>query len=232
MEGRVQDFIRNLAARGRVLVLGGHAVIQHGLNRNTIDTDIWFEPRGGPDWWAEMVRPALDSFPQAYLWDLARRERFPFTALSPTIQEWGVARVGGLNQPLDLFRRPNNFEEADFDSVWERARRLEAESNIRVLHEIDLIASKESTERESDRLDIAFLEGKVRQELAPILAACDLAEAQSIFARYADHETCRAALRNPDAGVRDLAARTLREFADAGNPFAREMLAEVRGENG
>lgn len=207
-------------------MLGGHAVIHHGLNRNTIDADIWLEPFADSHKWAICVQPALDSFADTYLWDLARRERFPFAALSEKIVESGVARVGGLNQPLDIFRRPNNFEENDFDSAWEQARKLETETNIRVLNEIDLIGTKEGTERESDRLDIAFLEGKIRHDLAPVLAECDLAEAQRIFTRFADHETCRAALRNPDPNVRELATRTLHEFADAGDPFAREILAE------
>ena len=43
---------------------------------------------------------------------------------------------------------------------------------------------------------------------------------------YADHETCRAALKNPDPGVRAIALSVLKDFAESGDPFSIEILQE------
>jgi hypothetical protein len=37
----VQAFVNRLAAESRVVVLGGLAVIAHGLSRHTQDVDVW-----------------------------------------------------------------------------------------------------------------------------------------------------------------------------------------------
>jgi hypothetical protein len=44
MEKTVEQFIEQLAIRARVLMIGGLAVIAHGLSRATKDADIWLEP--------------------------------------------------------------------------------------------------------------------------------------------------------------------------------------------
>lgn len=230
MEGRVQDFIRALAARRRVLVLGGHAVIHHGLSRETKDADVWLEPGSDAGVWAGLLAEICADFPEGYLWDLAARERVAPEHLPALIEDLGVVRVGGLNLPLDIFRRPNNLNEADFDAAWHEARTLIDEKGLRVMDDVDLIVTKENTPREGDRQDITFLEGRIRGRLAPLLAQCPPEQARAIFARYADHVTCEAALKNPHPEVRALALETLREFAAAQNPFAREILQSL-GEN-
>ncbi len=95
-----------------------------------------------------------------------------------------------------------------------------------MLHEIDLIETKLGTGRGHGNEDMLHLEGRVQREFSPRLALCAPAEAAALFARYADHITCAAALTNSHAEVRALALETLREFAAEGNPFAREILAQ------
>lgn len=44
---------QNLAARQRVVMLDGLAVISHEHARTTYDADIWLDPSLSPDAWAE-----------------------------------------------------------------------------------------------------------------------------------------------------------------------------------
>jgi hypothetical protein len=230
MEVRILSFIRKLAGRNRVLLLGGHAMIFHGLDRPTVDSDIWLDPGNDLSGWCDLLEALLREYPDGYFWDLAGRRRCERAEVPEVVEQFGVIRVGGLEEPLDVFRRPNNFGEALFDEAWSLAAPLPQEE-VRVLSTIDLVASKADSERQKDMLDIAFLEGKIRADFAAILRACSPETARDLFARYADHETCRAALANPDPTVRSLAIETLRELAADENPFAREMLAGLGPEH-
>jgi hypothetical protein len=44
METPTDQFVRILTGSHRVMVLGGLAVIAHGLSRSTYDGDVWLEP--------------------------------------------------------------------------------------------------------------------------------------------------------------------------------------------
>jgi hypothetical protein len=69
-------FIRELAARHRVILLGGMAMIAHGLTRQTKDFDIWLEPFSGAQEWAAMLLATTRIFAEAKLWSLAQRPVF------------------------------------------------------------------------------------------------------------------------------------------------------------
>ncbi len=222
----VTPFARSLADSSRVLLLGGLAVIFHGLPRLTKDVDVWLDPGAAPEEWTADVARSLERFPGSYLWDLSRRERIDLDELPSCIVDVGVIRIGGIDGDLDIFRRPNNLKEEDFDAAWAESLPM-AEEGVRVLDAPILIATKSDTGRKMDFDDIMFLEGKIRDEYSPILAGCGPEDARRMFARYVDHETCRAALTNPHEEVRALAIETLREMAAGQNPFAREMLAEL-----
>lgn len=43
MAGTVQNFLDHLMARNRVVLIGGLAVIAHGLSSHTRDVDIWLD---------------------------------------------------------------------------------------------------------------------------------------------------------------------------------------------
>ena len=216
-------FVRTLAAEHRVLLLGGLAVIYHGHSRLTKDVDIWLDPGVSSDAWAAALHTVLATVPSAHLWDLSRRLKVLGGEIAEVVDAVGVIRVGGLECDLDVFRVPNNLEPADFEAAWSASVPFHEEP-FRVMDEPLLIATKLDTDRQRDREDISFLENRIRGRLSPILAACSPEEARAHFARYADHVTCEAALRNPHPAVRALAIETLREFAAAQNPFARELL--------
>ncbi len=147
MEVRVLAYIRELARRHRVLLLGGHAMILHGLDRSTTDSDIWLEPLGEVSDWCRQLELLLREYPAAYFWDLATRRRCHPSEVAEVVENFGVIRVDGLEEALDIFRRPNNFSEAQFDEAWSLAASL-PEEEVRVLSAIDLLASKADTDRQ------------------------------------------------------------------------------------
>ncbi len=57
------ELIAMFAARTRVLVLGGVAVIAHGMSRNTHDADVWVEPGENAVSWANLVLAVIAGFP-------------------------------------------------------------------------------------------------------------------------------------------------------------------------
>lgn len=61
------DLVRRLAARFRVLTLGGVAVITHGLSRNTHDLGVWLDP---------MDPPLAGVLPSFRFWPILRRSAF------------------------------------------------------------------------------------------------------------------------------------------------------------
>jgi hypothetical protein len=219
-----QDFIEQLATRGRLLVLGGLAVIAHGLARSTRDADVWLEPFTGLDEWTEVLRNVLAAYPDASPYDLRNRRATPPDNIGDVVARDGVVRIAGLDRALDIFHRPHNMAPEDFQTVWDRAA-LKME-NTRVPEDIDLLVTKEETSRPQDVADVAFLEQKIRTRLSDVLKTCSVQEAEAIFQRYADHATCAAALHNSDTGVQALAVKILREFADTGDPFAERLLQE------
>lgn len=206
-------------------MLGGLAVIAHGLARSTKDADIWLEPFSSEAAWAKVLESVLPAFQGARPYDLRERQVVECTEIQKVVVRDGVIRVIGLDRPLDVFRTPHNWTAKDFDGVWERA--MTGISPVRVPDDIDLLVSKEHTSRAQDIADISFLENKVRSRLSGALRTCSYDEAVSMFKRYADHETCRAALQNSDPRIRAIALDVLRDMAESGDPFSAEIL---RGE--
>src|SRR5258708_22010525 len=114
----VPPVARSVAECSRVLLLGGLAVIFHGLPRLTKDVDVWLDPGPTAEDWAARVNQSLGRFSGAYLWDLSRRERISAGELAECAAAAGVIRIGGIDGDLDVFRRPNNLPEDDFDAAW------------------------------------------------------------------------------------------------------------------
>ncbi len=222
MAATLQQFLARVASRQRAVVIGGLAVIAHGLSRPTKDGDAWLDPLDSPRAWADRLRETSREFLETGLWSLAERRIAQVEDLEKIATVDGVVRVTGLVTDLDLFYRPNGFEIADFDAVWERASVWAEE--VRVAETLDLIVTKDGTGREQDQLDIAFLEAKLRNDLSPRLKTATIAEAEAIFARYTDHVVAAKALENSDPAVQALAREILTGFAEQGDPFARDAL--------
>lgn len=219
-----EEFLASLAQTHRVLLLGGVAVIAHGLSRTTDDADVWLDSALSLSDWCQALQQSLSEYPGHYFFDLLEKKKIQTPELPEIVNEIGVVRVGGLDRYVDIFRRPNEMEETDFESAWGASSVMI--EGARLLEETFLIRSKENSERMRDRYDVSFLEGKLRSEMSPLLRICTRAEAEQIFARFLDHVTAQAALENPDPAVRALALELLRELADANNPFAAEALRE------
>lgn len=220
---KLDAFLHALTGERRVLLLGGLAIIAHGLSRATKDADIWLEPMESAGAWADLLFAATAHFPETRIarppgWAVMEsREEVAIAA-----DETGMVRVLGLECPLDIFRRPNEFEEAAFDDVWNRA--AEKEDGVRLPDAADLLVSKHDTGRDRDAEDIHFLEAKLRRISGDALLTASRAEAEAIFARYVDHAVAARALENPDLAVQALARELLGELAAQGDPFARDAL--------
>lgn len=226
METRLSTdkFVQDLASRHRVILLGDMAIIAHGLSRPTKDSDIWLEPFGTAEEWVEKCLSLVALFPGSYVWSLAQRRKLEsFEEIVADISDFNVIRIGGMDLPLDIFRKPNELELEDFDSVWASASELK--SGLRLPHEADLYRTKANTGREHDWKDQLFLESLIKARFKERLPVCDLAEATSMLDRFLDPQALQYAKDNPHAEVRALALKYLREFEAEGDPYSRDILA-------
>ena len=222
MARTVQDFIDEMTPRHRVVILGGVAVIAHGYSRHTQDADIWLEPLASPEEWAEIILATCAKLPGTTIHRLPGWVEVSGWEVATAADETGMVRIRGLNCPLDIFRRPNEFKELAFEDVVSRAK-LNADGTL-LPDALDLIQSKLDTDRDKDLRDIAHLESVVRADYKKRLPSVTVEEAQAMLGRYSEWQVLEAALTNPSPGVRELAMAHLREFAAAGDPFSLAIL--------
>jgi hypothetical protein len=222
MENSTDRFTRELTRQHRVVVLGGLAVIAHGFSRSTYDADIWLEPMSSAEAWAEIIIQACGKVPGTSIHRLPGWSDVSGEQVAVAAVETGLVRVLGLNYPLDIFRRPNEFLEGHFDEVALRASR-NGDGTL-LPSPLDLIQSKLGTNREKDGQDILFLESLVRADYKRRLPQASLEEAEKMLGEYSEWQVLRAALENPLTEVQELARKHLREFAATGDPFSQAIL--------
>jgi hypothetical protein len=58
-----QEAVAFLASKRRTVLLGGMAMILHGLSRNTKNYDIWFDPLPDAQTWAAAIQRLLTREP-------------------------------------------------------------------------------------------------------------------------------------------------------------------------
>jgi len=203
-------------------MLGGLAVIGHGLSRSTYDSDVWLDPGLPVEEWCDAVRAMVDG--QTHLdivsmgnWMSVSKEEFPGVILRD-----GVIRIIGVNQPVDIFPRPNQLDPGEFDEIWARSRIMD--DATRLPDPIDLLVSKQETGRDKDRADIIFLEGKIEADYLARLPRVSADEAVRMLGRFLTPRVAEAALTHSDEGVTQLARRFLHELATEGDPYAAEIL--------
>jgi hypothetical protein len=63
----------------------------------------------------------------------------------------GLIRLAGLDRPIDVFYLPDEIEISDFEGVWQRSTPME--HGLRLIEKIDLIVTKQLTDRAIDRTD-------------------------------------------------------------------------------
>jgi len=206
-----------------VVVLGGLAVIAHGLSRSTYDGDIWLEPLGSDVEWCAALEEACREYGGLTLHRLPGWVPVSAAELVEAVAETSMVRIHGLDCPLDVFRKPNEISIDDFDAICNRAEKRG--DGTLLPHPLDLIQSKLDTGREKDFYDIQHLESLVRAEYKKRLPLANLEDAQEMLGRYSEWQVLVAALENPSDEVRELAMTHLREFAAAGDPFSQAILA-------
>lgn len=221
---KADSFIQELASQNRVLVIGGLAVIGHGYSRPTKDADIWLEPMTNAQEWVHLIERHCKKFAGLTTHTLPGWVQESGTQLIEAVEQTGLIRILGLDCPLDIFRQPNEFEIQDFEDVFSEARQLADGTYLPTA--LDLIQSKQDTNRDKDHQDILFLESILRKDYLAQLPTCDLSTANALLDRYADPEVLKSALSNPDPNIQTLATRYLKEFAEAGDPFSLAILED------
>jgi hypothetical protein len=218
------QFIAALTAEHDVIVIGGLAVIAHGFNRSTKDADVWLHPMDSPQSWAGVLEEVSGGFPGLTIHTLPGWRQVSGSEIATAADEVGMVRIHGLDCPLDIFRRPNEFAVDAFDEVLSRSTRNS--DGTWLPDPLDLAISKDLTNREKDAMDISFLESLVRGRWIAQLPTADPATARSLLDRFVDWRTCQAALQNPNAQVREMALKYLHEFAADGDPFSQAVLEQ------
>jgi hypothetical protein len=219
-----REIISALTENHRVIVIGGLAVIAHGFNRPTKDADVWLEPMVSPETWAASLELKLSRFPGLTLHTLPGWRRIAGPEIAVAADEIGMVRVHGLDCPLDIFRRPNEFPEDSFDEVYQRGS-VNADGT-RLPDPLDLIVTKLNTGRAQDLDDSRHLESVIRNRYRASLPTASLDEVKSLFDRFLDWEVCAMALENPSGEIREYATACLRELAAEGDPFSQALLEE------
>ena len=77
---------------------------------------------------------------------------------------------------------PNEIEISDFEGVWQRSTPME--HGLRLIEKIDLIVTKQLTDRAIDRTDVAYLSERVTEEYEGRLINCSEEQATELFARF------------------------------------------------
>ena len=216
------EVVRHLARRLRVVTLGGVAVITHGLSRNTHDLDVWVDPMKSSEFWCGAIWQELAVFPGLTVLDIGSFSPVKEGEFAEVVEHDGAVRISGLDRPLDIFRRPNEMDVSGFEAVWERATPMTDGSRLPDV--VDLLVTKQDTGRAKDTYDIQFLEGKAEEMYLERLPGADADEALDMLARFLNPKVAEAAARHTDRRVRETGLKFLRELAESGDPFARDLL--------
>jgi hypothetical protein len=126
---------------------------------------------------------------------------------------------------LDIFREPNELPIEEFDAAWARAQPLK--NGARLPDEIDLLMTKQLTDRAKDALDIQFLEMKAESRYLVELPSASEEQAVQMLERFLTPKIAEAAMAHSSETVRQLGLRFLRELAEDGDPFAAEILKKL-----
>lgn len=211
----------------RVVLLGGLAVIGHGLDRGTKDADIWMEPMDSAEEWLDFLLTILAGFEDSRIVTLPGWKELSGTDLVENLDEVGMVRIEGLGVPLDIFRHPNGLKMDEFDEIWSRSRRQP--DRIGLPHPLDLVRTKEDTQREHDQKDHVYLMLVARRMQGNALKeAADVKIAKGLLDDFFDYAVLEQGLENPLTEVREVIWREVELLAADGDPFAKEMM-DARG---
>ncbi|MFT7173734.1 MAG: hypothetical protein ACI9NQ_001959 [Paracoccaceae bacterium] len=226
MPRKVEDIVVRLAAEKRVVMIGGLAVIAHGLSRATKDVDVWLDPTPGVEKWLSSIQSLIA--PPERIVTLPGWKGLDSTDLLENVENVGMVRVEGLDMPLGLFFRPNGLRVDEFERVWSDATSIEDGTMLPSL--LDLLCTKEETNRKRDFTDASFLIGMAREQQGKKLSSAQSTdEAKSLMDAFFDHSVLAQGLENPLPKIREVIWREVENLAIDGDPFAKEMLEERGG---
>ena len=219
------ELTRQLASAQRVLVLGGLAVVAHGHSRPTYDADVWLDPTLSVEKWSDVLLKLID---QPFLSIISIGNWHPISAkdLPRLAEEDGVVRIMGANQPLDVFRKPNELPMEEFDRVWDFG--IPLDDGTRIPDVIDLLVTKQDTGRTKDTQDIAYLEAKAEEQYLAELPYASAEKAALMLERFLTPKIAEAALIHLEKPIQELDRRFLLELAADGDPFAAEIVRTHR----
>lgn len=144
------QFITALTESHDVIVIAGLAVIAHGFNRPTKDAAVWLDPGESSEVWAKVIESTWQRFPDLSIHTLPGWRQVAGVEIAVAAAEVGMVRINGLDCPLDIFRRPNEFLEESFGEVLSRSTRNA--DGTWLPDPIDLAISSLPTEIHSRRL--------------------------------------------------------------------------------
>lgn len=208
-------------------MIGGLAVIAHGLSRPTKDADVWLDPTKGLESWLSVVSNLIA--PPERVVTLPGWQELAPAKLVENVESVGMVRVEGLDMPLDIFFRPNGLQIDEFERVWGDSTSLVDGTKLPSL--LDLLCTKEETNRNRDFNDAGYLIGMARKQQGEKLSKAEsVSEAMNLIDAFFDHSVLEHGLKNPMPGIREAIWREIEALALDGDPFAKEML-EAREAN-
>ena len=223
MQRALKPFVAELTENHRLVLLGGLAIIGHGMDRMTKDADLWLEPMNSADEWVNAVLSVMKKFPQTKVACLPGWLELTGADLVENVKEVGMIRITGLGVPLDLFRKPNQIEMDEFDAVWKRSK-IQPD-RVALPDPLDLLRTKEETGRDHDFLDHGFLMRRVRKQQGEALTRAGTREdAEALLNEFFDYAVLEAGLENPNEEIRNLVKKEIKLLAADGDPFAKEMV--------
>ncbi len=107
-------------------------------------------------------------------------------------------------------------------------RRTPLGDGTRLPDVIDLLITKQDTGRDKDIQDIAFLEAKAERQYREKLPIASEEDASRMLERFITPSVAELALQHLGPKVRAMTLQFLREMADDGNPYARDILATLK----
>lgn len=227
---KAADIVARLAGKNRVIVLGGIAVILHGLPRATKDVDLWLDPTSSEQLWAQSLRQVIEA--EHLTASRIGHETGMFVPIrmdeiASTVAKDRFLRILAADRPIDIFRIPNQLDVSDFDDVWNHSRELP--DGTRLIDEIDLVVTKMDTGRIHDEADIRFLHDKIEKAYMRQIRTCSVDEAAKLFERFADPDIAAfAATDAEDQAVSALGLDILNELSNDGNPYATQLMEDIK----
>ena len=227
---KAHDVVAQIAAQIRVIVLGGIAVVLHGLHRSTKDVDLWLDPLANEQLWADTLRPLLESgglIAARVADETGHFVPIAFGDIASVVARDRFVRILGSDRPIDVFRIPNHLEASEFDQIWQRSKPLE--DGTRLIDEIDLIVTKMDTGRPHDEADMRFLQLKVESAYRQRIRSCSPSEAAKLFERFSTPDIAAfAATEAEDRAVRALGLQILDDLCAAGDHYAMQLAEGIR----